>query len=82
MAQLYLRASACSAGARPVRELKGFQRVTLQPGESKEVSFILTARNLGCWTAEGAWVVEPGRFGLVIAPDSASGTLAEFTLEP
>jgi beta-glucosidase len=80
--QLYLREFACAAGARPLRELKGFQRVTLQPGESKEVSFSLTAHDLGCWTADGKWDVEPGRFGLVIAPDSASGTMVEFTLEP
>ena len=82
VAQLYLRAFACTAGARPVRELKGFQRVTLQPGESRNVSFSLAAHDLGSWSADGAWVVEPGRFGLVIAPDSASGSLAEFTLEP
>jgi beta-glucosidase len=80
--QLYLRDFACSAGARPLRELKGFQRATLQPGESKEVTFRLTAHDLGCWTADGKWVVEPGRFGLVIAPDSATGTMTEFTLEP
>ena len=82
VAQLYLRAFACAAGARPLRELKGFQRVTLQPGESREVSFRLAARDLGCWTADGAWVVEPGKFGLVIAPDSASGAMVEFALEP
>jgi beta-glucosidase len=82
VAQLYLRAFACAAGARPLRELKGFQRVTLQPGESREVSFRLAARDLGCWTADGAWVVEPGKFGLVIAPDSASGAMVEFTLAP
>ncbi len=80
--QLYLRASACEAGARPLRELKGFQRVTLQPGESKEVSFSLAARDLGCWAADGSWTVEPGKYSLVIAPDSAAGKMVEFTLEP
>jgi len=69
------------AGARPLRELKGFQRVTLQPGESKEVSFSLTAHDLGAGRGRQR-DVEPGRFGLVIAPDSASGTMVEFTLEP
>lgn len=82
MAQLYLRDFACSVGARPVRELKGFQRVTLQPGESKEISFRLADHDLGCWSADGTWVVEPGRFGLVIAPDSENGNLVEFTLAP
>jgi beta-glucosidase len=80
--QLYLRDLACSVGARPVRELKGFQRVPLKPGETKDVSFTLTAPELGCWSADGKWVVEPGRFELVIAPDAASGQLVGFSLEP
>jgi beta-glucosidase len=80
--QLYLRAFACEAGARPLRELKGFQRVTLQAGESKEVSFSLTTHDLGCWTAAGTWTVEPGKYSLVIAPDSATGKMVEFALEP
>jgi beta-glucosidase len=80
--QLYLRDLACSFGARPVRELKGFQRVNLQPGESREISFTLTAHDLGCWSADGNWVVEPGRFELVIAPDAASGAMVGFRLEP
>jgi beta-glucosidase len=82
VAQLYLHDLACSLGARPVRELKGFQRVTLKPGESQEISFTLTTSDLGCWSADGKWVVEPGRFEVVIAPDAASGTMAGFTLEP
>jgi beta-glucosidase len=82
VAQLYLREFACSAGARPLRELKGFQRVTLQAGESKEVAFRLTTHDLGCLTADGKWEVEPGKFGLVIAPDSASGEMVDFTLAP
>ena len=80
--QLYLRDPACSVGVRPVRELKGFQRVTLQPGAAKEISFSLAVQNLGCWSADGRWVVEPGRFELVIAPDSAGGEMVGFTLEP
>jgi beta-glucosidase len=80
--QLYLHDTACAAGARPVRELKGFQRVTLKPGEAQEVSFTLTAHDLGCWNADGKWLVEPGRFEVVIAPDAASGTMVGFTLEP
>jgi beta-glucosidase len=80
--QLYLRDPACSVGVRPVRELKGLQRVTLQPGEAKDISFSLAVHDLGCWSADGRWVVEPGRFDLVIAPDSASGEMVGFTLEP
>ena len=82
VAQLYLHATACSFGSRPVRELKGFQRVTLQPGETREISFTLRATDLGSWTPDGRWVAEPGRYEAVIAPDSASGQLAGFDLEP
>jgi beta-glucosidase len=80
--QLYLRDLACSAGARPVRELKGFQRVTLKPGETKDIAFTLAAQDLGCWSVDGKWVVEPGHFELVIAPDSASGQMVGFSLAP
>jgi beta-glucosidase len=80
--QLYLRDPACSVGARPVRELKGFQRVTLKPGETKDVSFTLAAQDLGCWSVDGKWVVEAGRFELVIAPDAASGQMVGFSLDP
>lgn len=80
--QLYLRDIACSLGARPLRELKGFQRVTLKPGETKDVSFTLVTQDLGCWSGDGKWVVEPGRFELVIAPDAAGGRMVGFTLEP
>lgn len=79
--QLYLRAYACSAGPRPVRELKGFQRVCLAPGETREVSFTLAANELGCWSPDGVWLVEPGRFAAVVAPDSASGAPVDFVLE-
>lgn len=79
--QLYLHDLACSVGARPVRELKGFQRVTLKPGETKDVSFTLAAHDLGCWSADGKWVVEAGRFELVIAPDAASGQMVGFSLD-
>jgi beta-glucosidase len=80
--QFYLRDLACSVGVRPIRELKGFQRVTLKPGESREVSFTLTTHDLGCWSAEGKWVVEPGRFQAVIAPDAVNGFMESFSLEP
>src|SRR6185369_8416996 len=45
--QLYLRDVAATAGPRPVRELKGFQKVSLQPGEARDVEFKLSDRDLG-----------------------------------
>ena len=47
--------------SRPVKQLKGFRRVALQPGETKRVTFTLTPRDLAFWTQKG-WVTEPGDF--------------------
>jgi len=80
--QLYLRDLAASAGPRPVRELKGFQRVRLTPRESRDVEFTITSEQLGYYDTAGRWRVEPGRFQLWIAKDSASGEPAEFELVP
>jgi beta-glucosidase len=78
--QLYLRALASSAGPRPVRELKGFQRVRLNPGESHDVEFRISDRELGYYDASGHWLVEPGRYQLWLTKDSVSGEPAEFEL--
>jgi beta-glucosidase len=78
--QLYLRDVAASAGPRPVRELKGFQKVLLQPGESRDVTFIISGRGLGYYDTKGNWLVEPGKFQVWICRDSASGNPAEFEL--
>ena len=80
VAQLYIRALASSAGPRPVRELKGFQKILLPPGEAREVSFKLSAKELGYFDTKGNWLVEPGNYQLWIAADSASGEPAEFKL--
>jgi beta-glucosidase len=78
--QLYIRDVAAKAGPRPVRELKGFQKVKLNPGESRDVSFTLSGRDLGYYDTKGNWRVEPGEFEIWIAKDSASGDPAEFEL--
>jgi beta-glucosidase len=80
VAQLYIRALAASAGPRPVRELKGFRKILLQPGESRDVSFTLTAKELGYYDTQGRWLMEPGKFQLWISSDSAAGALANFVL--
>ena len=78
--QLYIRDIAASAGPRPVRELRGFQKVRLNPGESREVTFAISGRELGYFDTQGRWLVEPGKFQLWIAKDSASGEPVEFEL--
>jgi beta-glucosidase len=80
VAQLYIRALAASAGPRPVRELKGFQKVLLQPGESRDVTFTISGHELGYYDAKGRWIVEPGKFQIWIAKDSASGEPVNFSL--
>jgi beta-glucosidase len=81
VAQLYIRDLAFAAGTRPVRELKGFRKITLQPGETQTVSFSLTPDELGAYDADGHWIVQPGQFQLWICKDSASGDPASFELE-
>jgi beta-glucosidase len=78
--QLYLRSLAATAGPRPVRELKGFQKVRLNPGESRVVEFTISERELGYYDTKGRWLVDPGKFQVWLAKDSASGQPAEFEL--
>jgi beta-glucosidase len=78
--QIYIRALAASAGPRPVRELKGFQKILLQPGESRDVAFNLSANDLGYYDTKGHWLVEPGKYQLWLAKDSASGQPVDFEL--
>lgn len=59
--QMYLR-DVIFTVARPRYELKGFRRVTLEPGETKTVTFELTAKELGYWNRDKEYVVEPGEF--------------------
>jgi beta-glucosidase len=72
LAQLYARLQGTSV-AMPVRMLKGFQRVTLAPGESRKVAFDLDAKTFAFWGAENTFGVEPARVTIWIAPNSAEG---------
>ena len=72
VAQLYVQDKVGSV-TRPVKELKRFTRVTLKPGEKKNVSFELPISELAFWNIDMAKVAEPGDFGLWVAPDSQSG---------
>jgi beta-glucosidase len=67
--QLYIRDVTASM-TRPVKELKGFQRVTLRPGEKRRVQFVLTGEQLGFWNREMRFVVEPGEFKLMVGANS------------
>ena len=67
--QLYVRDDEASV-TRPLIELKRFQRVTLQPGEKKTVSFELTPKDLSLWNVAMKRVVEPGTFTISAGPNS------------
>jgi beta-glucosidase len=64
-----------------VRELKGFQRVALAPGEHKQVEFRVTANDLGSYDPQMHWIVPSGTYDVWVAPDSASGIQATFEVK-
>lgn len=75
--QLYIRDQVASV-TRPVKELKGFQRVTLQPGETKQVEFMLGSEQLGFWNRQMRFVVEPGEFRVLVGANSEDVIEASF----
>ena len=80
VAQFYIRCLYFKAGCRPVRELKGFRRIHLLPGQRKTVTFKLGDQQLGYYNSDGKWLVEPSHFEVWISSDSASGKPASFDL--
>jgi beta-glucosidase len=80
VAQLYIRDLVGSV-TRPVKELKGFQRVELQPGQSLPVTFTLQpARDLAFFTAAERWHAEPGAFEVYVGGSSVDVKKASFRL--
>ena len=81
VAQLYIRDKVGSI-VRPVKELKDFSKQMLQPGESKEISFIINAEKLSFFNADLKWGCEPGEFELMIGAASNDIKLkADFSLK-
>ena len=68
--QLYVRDVEASL-TRPIKELRGFARVGLEPGEQRTVTFTLAAEQLAFVDEPGSWLVEPGRFRLLVGTSSA-----------
>jgi beta-glucosidase len=82
VAQLYIHQKAGS-DSRPMRELKGFERVTLKPGETKTVRFRLGPEELGYWsTSNGKWIQEAAAFDLWAGGDSTAPLHADLTVTP
>ena len=77
--QLYVR-DLVGEVTRPVKELKGFERVTLQPGESKTVRFEVPACKLGFHGLDNKYKVEPGAFQVWIGPHALTGLEGSFEI--
>jgi len=67
--QIYVH-QLVSSVTRPIKELKAFERITLNPGESKTVTFVLTSEAFRMWNASMQRVVEPGAFEIMAGPNS------------
>ena len=80
VAQLYIRDRVASE-VRPVKELKGFSKFHLIPGESRSVAFTGTAKELGFYTSQGEFVVEPVTFDVMVGGNSQEGLTGSFELK-
>jgi beta-glucosidase len=77
--QLYVHDKVSSV-TRPTKELKGFRRVTLKPGERRTVTFVLGPEALRFWNAQMQRVVEPGEFDVMAGPNSVDLKTATLTV--
>ena len=80
VAQVYVRDLVGSL-TRPVKELKAFERVELNPGESRKVTLQIPVQELAFWGLDGKKKVEPGDFQLWVAGDSDSGEALTFEVK-
>ena len=78
--QLYIHDVSASI-ARPVKELKGFERIHLKSGEAKTVTFDITRKQLEFYNSELKQVVEPGEFTIMVGPNSRDVKTAKLTVE-
>jgi len=78
--QLYI-CDMVSSVIRPVKELKGFQKINIKAGESQTVEFTLTPNCLKFWNNDNQFISEPGDFKVWVAPNSAEGLEAAFVLK-
>lgn len=77
--QLYIRDLVASV-SRPVKELKGFERITLKAGESKNVTFTITPEMLKFYNYDLKYVLEPGDFNIMVGPNSRDLKTAKLTV--
>ena len=68
--QLYIR-DKVAAPVRPVKELKDFKKISLQPGESKTIQFTIDKEKLSFYNEKLQWITQPGEFELMIGASSS-----------
>jgi beta-glucosidase len=76
---MYIRDKVSSV-TRPVKELKGFQRITLSPGETKTVEMEITPEHLAFYNIDMKYVVEPGEFEIMVGSSSRDQDLQKVVL--
>lgn len=81
VAQLYLREDVSSVET-PERALRGFERVRLEPGETRTVRFEVPRSELAVWNTHRVWAVEPGAYTAWVGDSSTAALEAHFTLQP
>jgi beta-glucosidase len=79
VAQLYIHDPVASI-VQPVRRLEGFQRVTLNPGQTKKVTFTLNGKNVGFYDNNGKFVIEPGLIQTYVGDSSSAPLVGGFTV--
>ena len=77
--QLYLKDVYASV-IRPLRSLKGLEQISLQPVETKKITFTLTDNELGFYDNQGNWLVEPGSFDVFVGTDSTTEIKSTFKI--
>jgi beta-glucosidase len=80
VAQVYIR-DLVSDITRPVKELKGFQKITLAPGESRELTFVLTPDDLSFWRGDNRFGQESGDYDVWVGGDSRTTNVAKFNIK-
>ena len=76
---MYIR-DRVSSVTRPIKELKGFQKISLQPGETKTVELEITPDSLAFYDINMKYVVEPGEFEIMVGNSSRDGTCKQVVL--
>jgi beta-glucosidase len=77
IAQLYIHQKIASV-VRPVKELKGFNKIKIDAGETKEVEFYLTEKELGFYNNDGNFILESGAFDVMVGTSSEVGLVGSF----